>query len=229
MGGLILVNSNLLVLTETGDIVLAQCNPTNYTELARYHAFTFNAAAPGKCWNNPTFGNGRIYAHSTREGVALDVSPVIAVQPRSRAAVVGSSPAFSVVATNSPANSYQWRFFVTNMLAGRTDAALTLTNVQPTNFGDYSVLVSNIGGAVTSTTASLTHALRPLNLLTVTNFHSLILGFTSEFGPNYFIDYKTDLTKQAWTPLTNVTGTGLPITITDSATNASRFYRIRLQ
>jgi hypothetical protein len=74
MGGLILVHSNLLVLTEDGRLVLAQPNPNAYTELARYTAFQFSAEEPGKCWQHPSFSNGRIYAHSTREAVALDVS-----------------------------------------------------------------------------------------------------------------------------------------------------------
>ena len=74
MGGLILVNTNLLVLTEKGQLVLVQPNPNAYVELARYQAFQFSAAAPGKCWNSPAFSNGRIYARSTRGGICLDVS-----------------------------------------------------------------------------------------------------------------------------------------------------------
>jgi hypothetical protein len=76
MGGLILVNSNLLVLTEKGQLVLAHCNPNAYTELARFQAMQFSSSAHGKCWQHPTFSNGRIYAHSTREGVSVDVSVV---------------------------------------------------------------------------------------------------------------------------------------------------------
>jgi len=79
MGGLILVHSNLLVLTERGQLVLSQPNPNAYTELARYQAFQFSGGAPGKCWQHPTFSNGRIYAHSTREAISLDVS--VPVQP----------------------------------------------------------------------------------------------------------------------------------------------------
>jgi len=147
MGGVVLVNSNLVVLTEKGDVVLAQCNPNAYTELARYTAFTFNATLPGKCWNNPTYADGRIYARSTREGVALDVSvvppPVIAVQ---------------------------------------------------------------------------------------LSLHTLSLTFTTEFGPTYFVEYKSSLTAPSWNPLTNVAGTGTPFTIVDNGTNqASRFFRLRLQ
>ncbi len=74
MGGLILVNTNLLVLTEKGQLVLVQPNPSAYVELARYQALQFSAGAPGKCWNSPAFSNGRIYARGTRGGVCLDVS-----------------------------------------------------------------------------------------------------------------------------------------------------------
>ena len=79
MGGLILVHSNLLVLTEDGQLVLVQPNPNAYTELARYQAFQFSGGAHGKCWQHPTFSNGRIYARSTREAISLDVS--VPVQP----------------------------------------------------------------------------------------------------------------------------------------------------
>jgi outer membrane protein assembly factor BamB len=74
MGGLILVNTNLLVLTEKGQVVLVQPTPSAYQELIRYQAFQFSAAAPGKCWNSPAFSNGRIYARSTEGAISLDVS-----------------------------------------------------------------------------------------------------------------------------------------------------------
>ena len=74
MGGLILVNTNLLVLTEDGQLVLVQPDPGGYRELARYRAFQFSAGSPGKCWISPAFSNGRIYAHSTGGGICLDVS-----------------------------------------------------------------------------------------------------------------------------------------------------------
>ena len=74
MGGLILVNTNLLVPTETGQLVLVQPNPSAYVELVRYQAFQFSPAAPGKCWNSPAFSNGQIYTRSTQGGICLDVS-----------------------------------------------------------------------------------------------------------------------------------------------------------
>jgi len=75
MGGLILVDGKLLVLTEDGQLVLAQANPNAYTELARYRAFQFDPNNRGKCWISPAFSNGRIYAHSTTAAISIDVSP----------------------------------------------------------------------------------------------------------------------------------------------------------
>jgi len=74
MGGLILVQTNLLILTEDGQLVLAAPDPNAYTELARFRAFQFSTDSPGKCWISPAFSNGRIYAHSTIGGICVDVS-----------------------------------------------------------------------------------------------------------------------------------------------------------
>jgi outer membrane protein assembly factor BamB len=80
LGGIILVNTNLLVLTEDGQLVLVRPNPTAYTELARYRAFQFTTSAPGKCWNSPAYSDGRIYARSTRDAVSLNVAPPVPPQ-----------------------------------------------------------------------------------------------------------------------------------------------------
>jgi outer membrane protein assembly factor BamB len=73
-GGTILANGKVLTVTEDGQLVLSQPNPSAYTELARFRAFDFNAASPGKCWNSPAVADGRIYARSTRGGICVDVS-----------------------------------------------------------------------------------------------------------------------------------------------------------
>jgi outer membrane protein assembly factor BamB len=74
MGGTILVHTNLLVVTEDGQIVLAAPNPNAYTELARYRVFRFTSSAPGKCWNSAAYSDGRSYVRSTRGGVSLNVA-----------------------------------------------------------------------------------------------------------------------------------------------------------
>lgn len=81
--------------------------------------------------------------------------PVIAVQPVSVTVAVGSNAAFSVVASSTVPMTYQWRFNGTNIAVG-TNASLNLTNVQPADGGGYSVVVSNLGGSITSVLATLT-------------------------------------------------------------------------
>jgi hypothetical protein len=62
---------------------------------------------------------------------------------------------FSVAAFGTPPLAYQWQFNGNNFV-GATNAFLTLTNVQPTNSGVYSVVVSNAFGFTTSSNAMLT-------------------------------------------------------------------------
>ena len=84
MSGLILVDNTLMTLTDDGRFVLFRPNPTNYTELARFQAFSFNSVTPGKCWSTPAVADGRVYLRSTREGLALDlsVSPLKLLAPQ---------------------------------------------------------------------------------------------------------------------------------------------------
>lgn len=67
-GGVVLVRDKLLALSDAGALVLVDPSPAAYSELARFNALT------GKCWNVPAVTDGRIYARSTKEIVALDVA-----------------------------------------------------------------------------------------------------------------------------------------------------------
>ena len=67
-GNVITFDGQLLVLTDYGDLVLAEASPSGYTELTRTHA------VDGKCWSTPSISNGHIFARSSKEGVCLDVS-----------------------------------------------------------------------------------------------------------------------------------------------------------
>ena len=66
-GNVILVNGDLLVLGDKGQLVMIEAKPTGYTEIARADVLD------GKCWSTPSVAGGRIYARSTKEGVCLDV------------------------------------------------------------------------------------------------------------------------------------------------------------
>ena len=99
-------------------------------------------------------------ATSSVANLLVGTLPAITTQPASRTNVAGTVATFSVVATGDPAPGYQWQFNGAN-LAGATSATLTLNNVQPANAGNYTVVVANPFGSVTSATAVLMVGLPP--------------------------------------------------------------------
>ncbi len=81
--------------------------------------------------------------------------PRIVVHPQDLTVNQGLDATFSVVATSDGAAGYQWRFHGTN-LPGATKSSLTLTNVQDSQAGTYTVVVSNTAGPTSSRDAVLT-------------------------------------------------------------------------
>ena len=61
---------------------------------------------------------------------------------------------FKVVAGGTPPFTYQW-FFNGNPLTNQISDTLTLTNVQTSQSGNYTVTVSNSAGSITSQPATL--------------------------------------------------------------------------
>jgi hypothetical protein len=82
------------------------------------------------------------------------IPPTITSQPQSQSVNPGSTVTFTVVATGSIPLSYQWRFNGSN-LSGATGSSYTRSNVQTNDAGNYSVIVSNAAGTVTSADAAL--------------------------------------------------------------------------
>lgn len=81
-------------------------------------------------------------------------SPTITQQPQSLTVNTGSTATFTVSATGKPTPTYQWQFDGTT-ITGETNTSLVINNVQYSNTGSYSVVVSNENGTVTSNTATL--------------------------------------------------------------------------
>jgi hypothetical protein len=81
--------------------------------------------------------------------------PQIATQPQSVTTNYGATVVFTVEASGVMPLYYQW--YHNNMpVSGANAATLTLTNVQSYHGGSYFVVVTNLGGAVTSQVATLT-------------------------------------------------------------------------
>lgn len=82
--------------------------------------------------------------------------PTIWQQPANVLALPGDMVSFSVQASGGTAPLfYQWFFNGTNSIAEATNAMLTLTGAALTNAGNYSVVITNFAGSVTSSVARL--------------------------------------------------------------------------
>lgn len=82
------------------------------------------------------------------------VAPAITSQPASQTVVTGGSALFGVIATGTAPLSYQW-YKDGSLIPGATTSSLSLSNVQFSDAGGYSVVVGNAAGTATSNTAAL--------------------------------------------------------------------------
>lgn len=81
--------------------------------------------------------------------------PAIVSQPASQSVEEGAEAYLSVVATGTVPLGYQWTFNGTDLPAA-TNATLAVTNIHPSQGGDYAVKVSSPYGSVTSSNALVT-------------------------------------------------------------------------
>ncbi|WP_145928678.1 Ig-like domain-containing protein [Termitidicoccus mucosus] len=86
--------------------------------------------------------------------ILLD-SPRILKHPENKNVTAGAAASFSVLAIGAPNPAYQWRHGGTN-IAGATGYTHTIASAQTAHAGNYTVVVSNEMGSVTSSTATLT-------------------------------------------------------------------------
>ena len=85
------------------------------------------------------------------------VAPAITQQPVSVAALANDPASFTVVVSGSSPFTYQWQLNGANLL-GANSASYSIFQVNQTNTGNYTVVVSNAAGTVTSAAATLTIA-----------------------------------------------------------------------
>ncbi|MDR1717012.1 MAG: immunoglobulin domain-containing protein [Prevotella sp.] len=94
---------------------------------------------------------------TTSNGATLTVNvsaPVITNHPQNQTVNVGETATFSITATGSNL-TYQWKKDGAT-IAGATNATYSKANVQSTDAGVYTCVVSNTGGSVVSNGATLT-------------------------------------------------------------------------
>ncbi|MBC7365965.1 MAG: DNA/RNA non-specific endonuclease, partial [Undibacterium sp.] len=90
------------------------------------------------------------------DGAAAVGSPTVTTQPAAQTAAVGGNATFTVAAAGDATLTYQWsRDEVELTGATATTATLTLTNLKATDAGNYSVVIKNSVGSITSAAVSL--------------------------------------------------------------------------
>jgi uncharacterized repeat protein (TIGR03803 family) len=97
-------------------------------------------------WNGS--GNGVVFSLSV-------APPSLLTPPPSQTAEVGSTVNFKPVIAGDPVMTYEWFFNRTNCISCSTNCNLELTNVQFSQSGNYTVVVTNFFGAVTNSSATL--------------------------------------------------------------------------
>src|ERR1041385_5568700 len=109
-----------------------------------------------------------------------DLAPIILVPPLSQTVSYQGSATFSVVASSLSTMTYQWLKNGTN-IAGATASSYTINNAHATDAGVYTVKVTNGGGSVTSSGATLT-VLGPPEITTQPVSQTITQGQNASFS-----------------------------------------------
>jgi hypothetical protein len=140
-----LANSFIAIGSEDGRTTCPNCHGTRYYKGLIDEVDIFNRA----------LSSNEIMAIYNSYGAGkCPFAPAFVSQPQNSTVKAGASITLAAAAAGSNPLAYQWQFDSIN-LAGATNTWLTLTNVQPSNAGTYSVTVTNSLGSATSSNALL--------------------------------------------------------------------------
>ena len=110
------------------------------------------------------------------------VAPTVNILPPNLTVLAGSNAVFSANALGLPPLAYQWQNNQ-GVIAGATAPILPFFNIQPTNAGTYSVVVSNAYGSVTSAVATVTVVGAPI----ITNQPTALTAVTSGHSASFAV------------------------------------------
>ena len=173
------------------------------------------------------------YGSATSLDAALNVvvfPPSIVLQPSEQNPPLGGLATFTVAVAGTPPFRYQWRLNGTE-IPSATNAAFTIPVVAQSDAGNYSVVVSNSSGSVTSENATLSVIVRPsLGLQLLAGYP--VLRLNGMLGSNFSVQYVADLSMTNWLNLRSISNlTVSPFQFLDAAggTSPARYYRAVMQ
>jgi uncharacterized repeat protein (TIGR03803 family) len=152
--------------------------------------------------------------------------PGITAQPLSQRVLLGASVSFNVTTSNTLPLNYQWRLNAASIL-NATNATYAIQAVSATNSGNYSVVVTNLAGTVTSSNALLTVLVPPSLTLQLWAGYPL-LNLNGMLSNNFVVQYNSNFTGTNWTTLLSLTNLpSSPYIFLDPAgvLPPARFYR----
>jgi uncharacterized repeat protein (TIGR01451 family) len=151
------------------------------------------------------------------------VPPSVTLQPANQTAPQGSNVTFQGGASGSSPLSYQWLFNGAS-LTGATTTSLALSNVQATQAGSYSFVVTNTAGKATSAVAQLT-VLAPPALTSQPVDQTIVAGGNVSFQVN--ATGTSPLVYQWWFNGTNTVGANTnTLTLTNAQTSQAGGYTV---
>lgn len=119
--------------------------------------------------------------------LAVVTPPVITAQPASQTLLEGMTATFTVGTSANALLVYQWRDNGLDLrdegsYHGTATSTLTISNITGANAGNYSVTVSNVAGAVTSSNAALTYVQSPPIVVQQPASQTVLPGATASFS-----------------------------------------------
>ena len=113
--------------------------------------------------------------------LTVNAPPAVTAQPVNQTVAVGQTATFSVTATGTAPLSYQWRKNGANISGATASAYTTPATVSTDNGAQFSVVISNVAGSVTSSTATLTVNVPP-TITTQPSSVTITAGQTATFS-----------------------------------------------
>ncbi|MFI5337026.1 MAG: immunoglobulin domain-containing protein, partial [Opitutales bacterium] len=146
----------------TGDVYVALQGQNKVVHLNSSLAYVgqYSVTAPWAA----AVADGQLYVQSANVGSLTVIAvglPVITTAPGGQTVNAGSSASFTVAATSGTTLTYQW-YLNSVAISGATAATYSISSVQTSDAGSYTVAVTNSVGTTTSTAVILTVNVLPI-------------------------------------------------------------------
>ena len=166
----------------SGTATLAYQWTKNGTNISGATASTYTTPATSSADNGAvyavTISNAYGTVSSSNATLIVNYAPIISIQPSAQSVATGGRASFSVVATGTAPLAYQWRKNGSNISGATSSSYTTPVTVSGDNGAQFSVVVTNSLGSVTSNNAILSN----VAIYYQTSAQSVVVGQTASFS-----------------------------------------------